>query len=233
MSKNHDKNVSVFVDESGSFDSNPNSSRFYIVCMVFHDQSNELDTEIAKLNHVLTAMNLPEDHAVHAGPLIRMEDPYRNLRRQDRRILFAAMMAFIRRVRISYKCFHVVKRFVDSDLVFHDVLLQQIIRYLAQPSSDLNDYDRIKIYYDNGQYGMTNVLRDAFAMYSSKCEFVENVTPSKYKLFQVADMICTLELLRLKLEETGRISINEKNFFLNIHALRKNYLKPLTRKEAK
>jgi len=70
----------------------------------------------------------------------------------------------------------------DSDQVFHDILLQQIIRYLAQPSSDLNDYGCIKIYYDNGQLGMCRVLKDAFAMYSSKCEFVENVTPAKYKL---------------------------------------------------
>ena len=38
------KEISVFVDESGSYDLNASSSRFYIVCMVFHDQS-ALDAE--------------------------------------------------------------------------------------------------------------------------------------------------------------------------------------------
>ena len=64
------KDISVFVDESGSFDPDTASSRYYIVCMVFHDQSASVEGEIAKLNGILHRMNLPEDHAIHAGPLI-------------------------------------------------------------------------------------------------------------------------------------------------------------------
>ena len=60
--------------------------------------------------------------------------------------------------------------------------------------------------------------------------FVPNVTPEKYKLFQVADMIATLELVRLKLETEGRISDAEKEFFLSIQNLKKNFLKPTARK---
>lgn len=33
------KEISVFVDESGTFDPDAEASRFYLVCMVFHDQS--------------------------------------------------------------------------------------------------------------------------------------------------------------------------------------------------
>ena len=32
------KEISVFVDESGTFDPDVEASRFYLVCMVFHDQ---------------------------------------------------------------------------------------------------------------------------------------------------------------------------------------------------
>lgn len=56
------------------------------------------------------------------------------------------------------------------------------------------------------------------------------VTPEKYKLFQVADMLATLELLRLKLENDRRISDAEKEFFLSIQNLKKNFLKPIARK---
>ena len=97
-------------------------------------------------------------------------------------------------------------------------------------ADEFNSYDKLKVYYDNGQSNVKSILNDAFALFSSKLEFVENVTPDKYKLFQVADMIATLELVRLKLETDGRISDAEKDFFLTIQNLKKNFLKPTARK---
>ena len=35
--------ISVFVDESGSFDATDLASRYYLVCMVFHDQSDDIE----------------------------------------------------------------------------------------------------------------------------------------------------------------------------------------------
>lgn len=43
-------------------------------------------------------------------------------------------------------------------------------------------------------------------------------------------MLATLELLRLKLENDRRISDAEKEFFLSIQNLKKNFLKPIARK---
>jgi hypothetical protein len=43
-------------------------------------------------------------------------------------------------------------------------------------------------------------------------------------------MIATLELIRIKLENEGRISDTEKMFFLSIQNLKKNYQKLLERK---
>lgn len=52
--------------------------------------------------------------------------------------------------------------------------------------------------------------------------------PSDYRLFQVADMICTLELLVAKAED-GSLSKSEREFFGGMRDLKKNYLKPLTK----
>ena len=38
--------ISVFVDESGSFDPDRSSSRYYLVCMVFHDQEKDISRQI-------------------------------------------------------------------------------------------------------------------------------------------------------------------------------------------
>lgn len=56
------------------------------------------------------------------------------------------------------------------------------------------------------------------------------VMPEKYKLFQVADLVCSMELVRLKLEK-NLLSKSEEIFFGNPRDLKKNYLKPLQKKE--
>lgn len=59
---------------------------------------------------------------------------------------------------------------------------------------------------------------------------IKKVTPSDYRLFQAADMFCSMELIRLKLE-TSSLSPSETEFFGNLRDLKKNYLKPLKRFE--
>ena len=48
--------VSVFVDESGSFDSRRSPSRYYLVSLVFHDQSRSVENEIVELENALGYM---------------------------------------------------------------------------------------------------------------------------------------------------------------------------------
>ena len=56
--------------------------------------------------------------------------------------------------------------------------------------------------------------------------------PKDYKLFQVADLLCSIELVRLKYSNNV-ISKSELMFFGNIMDFRKNYLKPLSKKRNK
>lgn len=58
------------------------------------------------------------------------------------------------------------------------------------------------------------------------------VMPSQYKLFQVADLLCTMYLIQLKMEHS-HLSKPERTFFGNQRDLKKNYLKPLSQKEWK
>ncbi len=152
------------------------------------------------------------------------------MRRQERRIIFARMMSFIRHAPLTFQVFYVDKQFVETAAELHDALLQQMLSFIVTHAADFNAYACIKVYYDNGQAEVANLLKEAFSLFSSRLEFVPSVTPSKYRLFQAADMIAALELLRIKLEVEHHISETEKSFFLTIQNLRKNYLKPLARK---
>ena len=224
------KEISVFVDESGTFDPDVDASRFYLICMVFHDQAKSIAADVQKLNNALADLGLPEDHAVHAGPLMRWESPYRNCEGPKRRAIFSRMMSFIRRSEITYHCFCVDKRSVDDYAGLRKRLLREIASFLSAKMEDLIVYDKLKVYYDNGQSDVLSILQEGFKPFNPRVEFIENVTPSKYRLFQAADMIATLELLRAKLQADGHITTSEKGFFESIQKLNRAYLKPLSRK---
>lgn len=54
--------------------------------------------------------------------------------------------------------------------------------------------------------------------------------PSDYRLFQVADLICTLELLRIK-TISGNLSNSEERIFHSKRDLKKDFLKGIKKKE--
>ena len=142
-----DKDISVFVDESGSFAPDSNSSRYYLICLVLHDQAADISESVSILEDSLDAMGLGRNHCIHAGPLVRREKEYAGMRREERRRIFARMMSFIRNADFAYKCFALDKKFLSGETAVHDFLLQHIVRFLIDNSECLNAYSRLKIYY--------------------------------------------------------------------------------------
>ena len=87
----------------------------------------------------------------------------------------------------------------------------------------------MKVYYDNGQIEVSRILSSVFNALLDNVEF-KKVIPADYRLFQVADLICTLKLAELKMEK-HQLSRSELFFFNDERTLKKNYLKPLSKKE--
>ena len=92
-----------------------------------------------------------------------------------------------------------------------------------------NSFDKVIVYYDNGQVELTKILSSVFNVLYTDVEF-RKVKPVDYKLFQVADLVCTMELLSEKAESCS-FSKSEKEFFCSVRDFRKNYLKPLQKKK--
>lgn len=64
------RELSIFIDESGDFGPFEKHSPFYILSLVFHDQSDDITGHLEKIHAGLRTRGLAADHAVHAGPLI-------------------------------------------------------------------------------------------------------------------------------------------------------------------
>jgi hypothetical protein len=62
-------------------------------------------------------------------------------------------------------------------------------------------------------------------------EFVQNVRPTKYRLFQLADLVCTLHLMELKIKNGITLTCSENRFFGGPRDFQRNILKRIKRKE--
>ena len=224
------KELSVFIDESGDFGEYDFRSPFYIITMVFHDQENEILPAVDKLNQELSYMRL-NGLCIHTGPIIRREESYEYMEISERRRIFNKLVAFIRQVDIRYKCFYIEKKHIEDVVVASGKLSKQISAFIREHYDEFRSYDRVKIYYDNGQIEVTKIISSVFSVLLTNTEF-RRVMPEDYKLFQVADLLCTMELVKLKVEH-GLFSKSESVFFGNLRDMRRNYLRHLEKLEWK
>lgn len=222
------KELSIFIDESGDFGEYSSHSPYYIITMVFHDQNFDIQPSISKLNLELSYMQL-NDLCIHTGPIIRREEIYANMEINERRCIFNKMIAFVRQIDIKYKCFFIEKKHLFDVVEATGRLSKQISGFIKDHYADFLSFDDVKIYYDNGQVEISKLLSSIFYSVLPNPIF-RRVMPSDYKLFQVADLLCTMKLIRLKLDNNS-LSKSEKIFFGNERDLKKNYLKPLEKKE--
>ena len=86
-------------------------------------------------------------------------------------------------------------------------LSKAIRNSLSEHEDFWNGFNKVIVYYDNGQVELTKILSSVFNTYFSSVEF-RKVAPVQYKLFQVADLICTMELLKEKAETKKRSEEN-------------------------
>ena len=63
-----------------------------------------------------------------------------------------------------------------------------------------DEFDKIIVYYDNGQIELGAILNTVFSIHFSNVEF-RKAEPQKYRLLQAADFICSMELLKIKKNE--------------------------------
>ena len=212
------KHLSVFINESGVFGPYETHSPFYIVTMVFHDQSKDITDNINHLNTRISQSGLP-DYTIHAGPLVRREAEYDNLSLLDRKRIFNILYNFVRTADITYHTITIEKKQLANELDLHIRLSKQLSMFLIEHLERLLSYDRIVLYYDYGQIELTKILVSVFSAVLKNVDF-RKISPSNYKLFQAADMLCTLELLAEK-EARKMLSKSELTFFSSAKNLQK------------
>ena len=201
--------------------------------MVFHDQSDDISGHLDKIHAALQARGLPPDHAIHTGPLIRREKDYEWLKMAERRAIFRVLVDFVRMSDVTHHSWVFSKRELGGTDQLVGAMSRELGALIRSSHEYFSTWDRVVIYYDNGQKELTNLVNSVFNAHLTNVE-VRKVVPSDYSLFQAADLCCTLTLLRTKIETVG-LSSSERDVFSTPNdsaerALKKGYFKTMDRK---
>lgn len=225
--------MSVFVDESGNFGDPDDPARYCIVTLVFHDQIADISQYVKELNRSNYDLGLDSDSfRFHMGPLIRQEDEYAAMSRPMRGKILDRMMTFVRKVDFKYHCIGVDTKFINTTQQVFDRLMGQLVDFIKEHRELFECIDKVKIYYDAGQKQVSRLLEDVFTEnLPSPLEFAQGVRQDSYKLLQVADLICTVRLIEVRLQDGGELTKSENRFFGGQRNFQRNILKRIKRKE--
>ena len=222
------RELSVFVDESGDLGS---ESKYYLLALVFHDQSDDLSRTIGLYERDLAVRGL-ENLIFHLNPLLRGNERYASMTRERRSSYLASFSTFAQHSPFAYRVFSYRKdRFRDMGALGVR-MRRDLVECLFDNIEWFQAFDLVKIYYDDGQGLVTRALRDGFE-YALAREAVmyRDARPADYRMLQVADYVCGVELAALKYgagEEgaTDRIFFGSRRDFVRtfLRKLRKHAL---------
>ena len=221
------KELSIFVDESGDFGEYSAHSPYYVIALVLHDQGINLSNAIKVLDSELKKLNV-QDYCIHTEPLIRKEESYRNMDASERRTIFTKLFYFATKIDIKFMTFvYEKKNFKESlqkdSLKIESKIVKDMNLFIQCNKDYFERYNKVILYYDNGQKNITRILNTVLATNFNEYD-IRKVLPKDYKLFQVADLICTLELIKNKIE-INNLSKSETLIFHSKKELRKDFIK--------
>ena len=138
------------------------------------------------------------------------------------------MLNFIVGSPIAYESVIVNRKDAPNKISLSGRLGREISNVIEKHKVFFDNFDKIVVYYDNGQIELSSILNTVFSIHFSNVEF-RKAEPQKYRLLQAADFICSMELLKIKKKE-NRLSNSEKQFFYKTQELKKSFFKSVDKK---
>ena len=213
--------ISLFCDESGNVG---RSSKYYLVPLVFHDQTDDISADIQKYERVLAQSGLP-DIPFHMTPLLRAHDEYGSLGIQVRKRMLSKFSIFAQHLPYAYRTFAYRKSEFPTDDAMFARMRRDLVTFLFDHLEYFQSFDQVKLYYDDGQDALNRVLHSAieYAISKEACAY-RDAHPQDYRLSQIADFVCGIELTALKYAAKESTPTDE-TFFGGSTSFKKNFLK--------
>lgn len=186
--------------------------RYYLITLVMHDQDSDIRSDIALYEQSLQAKGLP-DIPFHASPLLNGHGRYEGMDLAERKRLLSSFRVFLRHAPIRYHCIKLKTSDYASVEASAAAMRKRIVDFIFGRLAYFQEFDMVKIYYDDGQRSIANAAHKALDYVLAKQSVVYRETsPENYRISQVADYICTMELTALKFKREASTATDEKFF---------------------
>ena len=204
------KRLNIFIDETGEFGFGKGSSRLYGVSFTFHEQDDDIMPELNKLNYQLNKIGYT--NMIHMANLIMRREDYKGFSIAIRKSIFNAIYQFSRRIPVKYKTIIVDKKYTDNARVLRQQLSIEINNMVKEHENYFEKFDKIVMYYDNGQEVLGTILDAIFSRYDGFIHRVDFDHIEK-RLFQVSDMLTYIDKYDYKYKRKMKFTKSETYFF--------------------
>lgn len=219
------KRLNIFVDETGEFGFGNGASELYGVSFTFHEHDDDIMPELYKLNDCLNRIGYTD--MIHMADLIMRREDYKYFDIEKRKSIFNAIYQFSRKIPVKYQTIIIDKKYADSSRVLRQQLSSEINKMIKENESYFEKFDKIVMYYDNGQETLGTILDSIFLRFDGFEHRIEFDHKEK-RLFQVSDMLTYIDKYDYKYKNKMKFTKGEK-FFFSISEIRK-ILKELNKK---
>lgn len=217
--------LSVFCDEAGQQDM---SAGYYLLTLVLHDQSTPLGPFISDYESHVAQNGLP-DIAFHMKDLLHGHGEYEGIDQSVRKKLLIHFNIFMQKAPVRYKTF-VYNSYDTGAKTLSARMRRDIVNFVYDKLEWFQSFDRVSIYYDEGQAVVTHALHEAFdyLLGSGVADF-RLIGYQDRRLSQAADYFCSIELASLKYAR-GEESNTYRKFYGLRGDFKRNFLKQARRK---
>ena len=206
------KRLNIFIDESGDFGFTKGSSELYAISFTIHDSANSIKNELEYLNSKLNILKY--NGMLHLAYLVSKRDEYSNYSLKERQEIFWLIFNFTRKVPVKLRTIILDKRYMNKKIQLLKEITLKINEFLKEVEKYFISFDKIIIYYDNGQNELASTL-DNILKYNRKVERRIQFDHVKKRLFQVSDMLTFIDKLNYKYNNNMDFTKAEKYFFSN------------------
>lgn len=204
------KRLNIFIDETGEFGFGKGASELYGVSFTFHEHCDDIMPEHMKLNERLKRIGYT--NMIHMADLIMKREDYKNFDIDKRKSIFNAIYNFSRKIPVKYQTIIIDKKYTDNARVLRQQLSIEINKMIKENEAYFEKFDKIVMYYDNGQETLGAILDSIFLRFGGFEHRVEFDHKEK-RLFQVSDMLTYIDKYDYKYKNKMQFTRGEKYFF--------------------
>ena len=218
--------LKIYIDESGDFGNGKGSSKFYLVSFVLYNPKYDITKEINDLNKRLKRIGY--EGMVHTANLINNRGEYSKLPLNVRKSIFNALYLFAKKIDAKYFTLIIDKKYVSNLRTLKRKIYNEINNMIKRNEKYFSKFDKIEVYYDNGQKDLAKVIDKVFKENFENYEHIVEFDHVENRLFQIADMLTYIDKVDYKYQNKSNYSKHEI-YFLEKDEMR-NIIRELSRK---